>query len=259
MNVRPKNYAWPEFYDHVIDLTRYTFSWRGDHRSGSPATKAVIPRWMNVVRAVSSEGFGRIRHYSGAAAAARHRPAGPGAIFDQETTALPDFYTEQVKRDLGPLWRLASGGRPVPRPQRLPERPRAGRGSREPGRRRVFLSFHLLRQRRDRARIRWLTRAGGRPVRARSSSTYFTIARCWLSPSSPASRAPRRPGPLPRKWPCWNGCSVLRAAALGADPAVHRGEREAGDAHGALGLPLRGRCLAAGRRGSRSKSSALAT
>jgi hypothetical protein len=28
MNVKPKNYAWPDFYAHVIDLTKYTFSWR---------------------------------------------------------------------------------------------------------------------------------------------------------------------------------------------------------------------------------------
>ena len=28
MNVRPKNYSWPEFYDRLVDLTRYSFSWR---------------------------------------------------------------------------------------------------------------------------------------------------------------------------------------------------------------------------------------
>ena len=28
MNVRPTNYAWPEFYDRLVDLTRYSFSWR---------------------------------------------------------------------------------------------------------------------------------------------------------------------------------------------------------------------------------------
>ena len=30
MNVRPENYAWKEFYDHVIDLTKYSFSWQND-------------------------------------------------------------------------------------------------------------------------------------------------------------------------------------------------------------------------------------
>src|SRR6266700_68323 len=63
MNVKPKNYAWPDFYDHVIDLTKYTFSRRAIVRRFR-ATPAVIPRWMNVVRAVSSEGYGRIRYHS---------------------------------------------------------------------------------------------------------------------------------------------------------------------------------------------------
>src|SRR5204863_6530370 len=28
MNVRPKNYTWQKFYDHVADLVGYSFSWR---------------------------------------------------------------------------------------------------------------------------------------------------------------------------------------------------------------------------------------
>src|SRR5205807_2162729 len=50
MNVKPKNYAWRDFYDHVIGLTRYTFSGRAIVRRFR-ATNAAIPRWMNVVRA----------------------------------------------------------------------------------------------------------------------------------------------------------------------------------------------------------------
>ena len=48
MNVRPKNYSWPEFYDHVIELTRYTFSWRAIYERFR-AMKATIPRWMNLL------------------------------------------------------------------------------------------------------------------------------------------------------------------------------------------------------------------
>ena len=44
MNVRPKNYSWPEFYDHVIDLTRYSFSWRAIVRRFR-ATQGVTARW----------------------------------------------------------------------------------------------------------------------------------------------------------------------------------------------------------------------
>lgn len=28
MNVRPKNYSWPEICAHTIDLRKYAFSWR---------------------------------------------------------------------------------------------------------------------------------------------------------------------------------------------------------------------------------------
>jgi hypothetical protein len=102
MNVRPENYEWPEFYDHVIDLTKYTFSWRAI-ANRFKATKAVIPRWMNMVRAMSSEGFGRIRHYT----ELRHRldtDEVTRSYFAQTADDLPAFYAEQVRKDLGPLW-----------------------------------------------------------------------------------------------------------------------------------------------------------
>lgn len=108
MNVRPQNYEWRSFYDHVIDLTRYTFSWQAIAKRFR-ATKALIPRWMNVVRAVSSEGFGRIRHYT----ELRRRLDGDRqvrAFFEQGTDVLPDFYAAQVRKDLGMLWEWLPDG-----------------------------------------------------------------------------------------------------------------------------------------------------
>src|SRR5260370_25221536 len=102
MNVKPKNYAWRDFYDHVIDLTKYTFSKRAIVNRFR-ATPALIPRWMNVVRAVSSEGFGRIRYHS-----ELRRPLDADGdvqgYFEGTTRKLPEFYVGQVRRDLGPLW-----------------------------------------------------------------------------------------------------------------------------------------------------------
>jgi hypothetical protein len=58
---------------------------------------------MNLVRAVSSEGFGRIRYHTEV-----RRLLGTDhsfrQYFEQETTELPEFYSAQVRRDLGPLW-----------------------------------------------------------------------------------------------------------------------------------------------------------
>jgi len=102
MNVRPKNYSWPEFYDNVISLTRYTFSWRNIARRFG-ATQGAIPKWMNVVRAISSEGFGRIGYYS----EVRRRLDTDLPLrryFEQETTELPEFFKAQVRHDLGPFY-----------------------------------------------------------------------------------------------------------------------------------------------------------
>ncbi len=102
MNVKPRNYSWPEFYDHIIDLTRYTFSWRAIAKRFA-AMREPIPKWMNVVRAVSSEGFGRIKYHT----AMRERLETDKPLrrfFEQETTEIPQFYLNRIKNDLGPLW-----------------------------------------------------------------------------------------------------------------------------------------------------------
>jgi hypothetical protein len=108
MNVRPRNYEWRDFYDHVIDLTGYTFSWRAIGNRFR-ATRTMTPRWMNVVRAVSSEGFGRLAYY---AELRRRLDADPQVqrYVDQETTDLPAFYVDQVREDLGPFWEWLPAG-----------------------------------------------------------------------------------------------------------------------------------------------------
>jgi hypothetical protein len=109
MNVRPKNYEWREFYDNLIDLVAYSFSWRGIWRRFK-GTSGIIPRWMNVLRAVSTEGWGRLRYYT---EIRRRLDADPQfrPYFEQESTVLPQFYIDMVKKELGPLWDwLPEGG-----------------------------------------------------------------------------------------------------------------------------------------------------
>jgi hypothetical protein len=103
MNVKPKNYSWADFYDHVIDVTKYTYSWRSIFNR-LRAIKSTIPRWMNVVRAVSSEGFGRLKYYT---ELRRRLDADPQFrdYFGQQTNELPQFYVDLVREDLGPLWK----------------------------------------------------------------------------------------------------------------------------------------------------------
>ncbi len=108
MNIKPKNYPWNDFYDHVIALTRYTFSGRAIVNRFR-ATRATVPRWLNLVRAVSSEGFGRIKHYT----EVRRRLDADTHVrryFNQETSELPAFYSDRVREDLGPLWKWLPAG-----------------------------------------------------------------------------------------------------------------------------------------------------
>jgi len=102
MNVKPRNYEWRDFYDRVIDLTRYTFSWRAI-ANRFRATREPIPRWMNVVRAISTEGFGRIRYHTRVRELLdEDRTFLP--YFEGETESLPQFYVDRVRRDLGTFW-----------------------------------------------------------------------------------------------------------------------------------------------------------
>jgi hypothetical protein len=102
MNVRPRNYSWQDFYDLVIDLTAYSFSWEAILRRFS-STRGLIPRVMNVVRAVSTEGFGRLRYHRDIRRRLdKDRQFLP--YFEQETTELPQFYLNLVRKDLGLLW-----------------------------------------------------------------------------------------------------------------------------------------------------------
>jgi hypothetical protein len=99
MNVKPKNYDWVDFYDKVIDLTEYTFSPRSIYRRFA-AIRNPTARWMNVMRAISSEGYGRIKFFR----KVREQLVEDRAFrsyFEGESTELPAFYTDRVKKDLG--------------------------------------------------------------------------------------------------------------------------------------------------------------
>jgi hypothetical protein len=109
MNVRPRNYGWKDFYDNVIELTRYSFTAGAIYRRFS-ATQGMTSRWLNVVRAVSTEGFGRLKYYKEIRARLdTDRQFSP--YFEQQTDELPAFYADMVRRDLCTLWDwLPAGG-----------------------------------------------------------------------------------------------------------------------------------------------------
>jgi hypothetical protein len=109
MNVKPLNYSWTKFYDHVVDVTRYSFSWKAIARR-IPATPTTIPKWMNVMRAISSEGFGRIKYHT-TIRKLLDTDKSVRAYMDGETTVLPEFYHNRIRTELGSLYQwLPEGG-----------------------------------------------------------------------------------------------------------------------------------------------------
>jgi hypothetical protein len=102
MNVRPRNYGWTEFYDRLIDLTRYSLSWQTIARRAG-GTRPGFASWLNLVRGVSSEGFGRIRYHTEIRrlldADERVRAFFEVLHRTGDTREVPLFYLERIKRD----------------------------------------------------------------------------------------------------------------------------------------------------------------
>ena len=102
MNIKPKNYSWPKFYDLLIEVTKYSFSSRQILRRFM-ANRETIPRLLNVVRGLSSERFDRVRYFS----EIRKRLETDRSLrrfFEQETNDIPQYFIDKIRRDLGHFW-----------------------------------------------------------------------------------------------------------------------------------------------------------
>jgi hypothetical protein len=64
---------------------------------------------MNVVRAMSSEGWGRIE-YHGTIRKLLDSDASVRAFMEGETERLPEFYARRIEHDLGPLYQHLPAG-----------------------------------------------------------------------------------------------------------------------------------------------------
>jgi hypothetical protein len=102
MNVRPKNYSWSRFYEHMIDLTRHSFSPHTVMRRFF-ANRMFIPRTLNVIRAITGEGRQRLVYYR---MLRRHleKDVPMRAFFDGESATIPRFYVDRIRNDLRGYW-----------------------------------------------------------------------------------------------------------------------------------------------------------
>lgn len=100
-NVVPNQYSWLELYDNYIDLSKYSLSWRVARRRFM-ANKVATVRWMNLLRAMSA-GPEVINHHIEIRNLLKTDKQFR-SYYEQETTELPSFYTDWIRKDLGPLW-----------------------------------------------------------------------------------------------------------------------------------------------------------
>jgi len=108
MNMKPKNYGWIEFYDKVIDLTAYTFSKKAIYRRFM-ATPHFTSKWLNFMRAISSEGYGRLRFYHAVRKNLKVDKTFRN-FFEGESRQLPAFYASIIQKDLGIWWQWLPSG-----------------------------------------------------------------------------------------------------------------------------------------------------
>jgi hypothetical protein len=102
MNVRPKNYTWSRFYEHMIDLTHHSFSTRTVARR-LMANRMAIPRTLNVIRAFAGEGRQRLVYYRTLRKHLAH-DIPMRAFFEGESVTVPRFYVDRIRRDLQGYW-----------------------------------------------------------------------------------------------------------------------------------------------------------
>jgi hypothetical protein len=107
MNVRPKHYAWPDFYDHVVDLSRHAYSWPMIAKRVR-LNRGWIPKGLNFIRAVSS-GFGQIKHHT-AIRGLLDTDVSVRRFLEGDTSVVPPFYVRKIRGKLGPLWDMLPEG-----------------------------------------------------------------------------------------------------------------------------------------------------
>lgn len=103
MNVRPKHFSWPEFYDYMIDLHQHAFS-KTLILKRLLANRGVIPRLANLIKGTTFEGWGKIAYFQ----RIRQRLDEDREFrqfFEQESSRIPSYFIDRIKHDLGPLWK----------------------------------------------------------------------------------------------------------------------------------------------------------
>lgn len=104
MNVRPKNYTWPELYRHAIDLWEATYSYPAIWRRAR-ANGFTFAGFLNLIRGIDLHSARVFRRTLKELETPAYRE-----FMEQESSRLPFEFVEPVKKDLGPLYRWLPEG-----------------------------------------------------------------------------------------------------------------------------------------------------
>ena len=108
MNVIPKHYSWKAFYDNLIDMTSYSFSWRAVGRRFQ-ANSGFLPTGFNLLRALSNEGTGRINSYI-RLRARLDTDVELQAYLEGESMQLPRVYADSLRTSMGAFYQHLPDG-----------------------------------------------------------------------------------------------------------------------------------------------------
>ena len=99
MNINPLHYTWPDFYDRVAEITRHALGRRGLWRRLA-ANRPGAAGLFNLFRGATT----RRPAYQAEMARLLRTDRELRAYFEGETRAMPVFFRERVRRDLGRFW-----------------------------------------------------------------------------------------------------------------------------------------------------------
>ncbi|MCP4343286.1 MAG: radical SAM protein [Desulfobulbaceae bacterium] len=109
MNVIPKHYTWPEFYDHIINLLTHSFSWRAMIKRYNAQNSLTIPHKAAILHNMYFEKFQHIQQYRHIRGLLDTDPE-MRAFLEGDTTILPTILLNRLRNDLGPLWQWLPEG-----------------------------------------------------------------------------------------------------------------------------------------------------
>ena len=102
INIKLKNYTYAEFFDHYIDLIRYSFlprvTWRRFKRNSHSLFS--LPRWIYLLRSKGVLGKGRAAYYTRFSQRLAEDPE-MQAFYAGDSAAVPSFFSQTIKADMG--------------------------------------------------------------------------------------------------------------------------------------------------------------